>query len=76
MIESGNPSQRLPWQHISSIFVTSFSAVRVPSMYTQRAQLVLCSSRHFDYCGVCMGVGSDCSTKCAVDAAVSHEPLV
>ena len=46
------------------------------SQYTQWLQLVLCSSGHLDCCGVCLGAGSDCSMKCAVDEAVSHEPLV
>ena len=62
VIESGNPSQRLPLiNHIN------YSVVYCPcSQYTQWVQLVLCSSGHFDCCGVCTGVGSDCSMKCAV----------
>ena len=46
------------------------------SQYSQWVQLVLCSSGHLDYRGVCLGMGSDCSMKCAVDAAVCHKPLV
>ena len=30
---SGNPSQRLPWQHLLTIFITVFSTAHVPSIH-------------------------------------------
>ena len=32
-MESGNPSQRLPWQHLSIILITVFAVAHVPSIH-------------------------------------------
>ena len=55
LIESGNTCQRLPWQHLSTKLICYCIFHCGCSQYTQWVQLVLCSSDHFDYCGVCMG---------------------
>ena len=74
VIESDNSSGRLPWQHLSTIFITMFSTAHVPSIHNGYswfyAVQVTLTTMEF----VCMGLGSDCSMECAVVAAVCHEP--